>query len=204
MFALQECDSHRVLLLITGASGVGKSTVRELIAPDLAPLVECVELAHLSPLPTLPTKAWRQQATETAVRRAIELEASGRHLLLSGDPVTAAELAAAPSTPALEATAVCLLDASAQAQATRLAARGDDPSLLPHHQAFAEWMRRQAQDPLHMLEVLTDGGWEQMRWERLETLSQEWKTDVIDTTELPPRAVADAVLAWCRNVLAGR
>jgi len=191
-----------MLLLITGASGVGKSTVRELIAPNLTPLVESVELAHLSPVPAVPTKVWRQQATETAVRRAIELEASGRHLLLSGDPVTAAELAAAPSTPALETTAVCLLDVSAQAQATRLAARGDDPSLLPHHQAFAEWMRRQAQDPLHMTHVLSDGGWEQMRWDRLGALASQWKTHVIDTTEMTRREVADAIFAWCRSVLA--
>jgi len=44
-----------MLLLITGASGVGKSTVRELIAPNLTPLVESVELAHLSPVPAVPT-----------------------------------------------------------------------------------------------------------------------------------------------------
>ena len=59
--------------------------------------------------------------------------------------------------------AVCLLDASPEAQAERLAARGDDPTLLIHHQAFAEWMRRQAIDPLHMTHVVSHGGWEDMR-----------------------------------------
>lgn len=152
-----------MLLLITGASGVGKSTVRAVLEPDLSPAVECVELSDLTPLPTVMTRAWRQQAAEAAVRRAIELQASGRHLLLSGDPVPAAEVVAAPSATGLDAIAVCLLDVAPEAQAERLAARGDDPALLPHHQAFAEWMRKQAADPLHMTHVVSNGGWEQMR-----------------------------------------
>ena len=40
-----------VLLLITGASGAGKSTVRAALEPDLAPAVECVELLDLVPVP---------------------------------------------------------------------------------------------------------------------------------------------------------
>ena len=136
-----------MLLLITGASGVGKSTVRTIVAPELSPRVECVELLDLTPPPDAMTRVWRQQTAEVAVRRAVELQDAGRHLLLAGDPVPAAEIVAAPSAPELDAIAVCLLDASAKAQAERLAARGDDPALLVHHQAFAEWMRRQATDP---------------------------------------------------------
>lgn len=84
-----------MLLLITGASGAGKSTVRAAIADQLFPLVECAELLDLTSAPETMTKAWRQQAAELAVRRAIELQASGRHLLLAGDPVPAAEVVAA-------------------------------------------------------------------------------------------------------------
>jgi hypothetical protein len=119
-----------VLLLITGASGVGKSTIR----------------------------------------------------------------VAAPSAPQLDAVAVCLLDASAEAQAERLAARGDDPALLVHHQAFAEWMRHQAIDPLHMLHVVSDQGWDEMRWERLERLAGDWRMHTIDTSLLSRVEVADLVL----------
>src|ERR1700722_6627002 len=60
-----------VVMLITGASGVGKSTVRELVAPELWPEVECVELSHLSERPLAVTGVWRQQAVEAAVRRAV-------------------------------------------------------------------------------------------------------------------------------------
>jgi hypothetical protein len=156
----------------------------------------------LTSAPPTMTRVWRQQSAEHAVRRAVELQASGRHLLLAGDPVPAAEVVAAPSASRLEAIAVCLLDASAQAQAERLAARGDDPALLVHHHAFAEWMRRQAVDPLHMPHVVSDGGWEGMRWERLERLAGSWSMHTIETTNMTEREVADAVLDWCGRALA--
>jgi hypothetical protein len=192
-----------VLLLITAASGVGKSTVRTLIEADLSPAVECVELVHLAPRASARTRGWRQQTAETAVRRATELQASGSHLLLCGDPVPAVEVVAAPSATGLDAIAVCLLDASAEAQAERLVARGDDPALLADHQAFAGWMRQQATDPLHMTHVVSDGGWEQMRWERLQVLADDWQMHTIDTTEMTRRGVADAALEWCRRALSG-
>ena len=124
-------------------------------------------------------------------------------MLLAGDPVPAIEVIAAPSAPQLDAVAVCLLDASAEAQAERLAGRGDDPALLVHHQAFAEWMRQQASDPLHMLHVVSDRGWEEMRWERLERLGHDWRMHTIDTSRLSRREVTDLVLEWCRHAVAG-
>jgi hypothetical protein len=192
------------LLLITGASCAGKSSVRAAIERELSPVVECVELRDVVAVPVAPTLAWRQRATEAVVRRAIELQQSGRHLLLSGDPVAAAEVVAAPSASALSGLAVCLLDVSPEVQASRLAARGDDPSLLVHHQAFAEWMRRHATDPLHMPHVLSTGGWDKMRWDRLTSLRSSWRTRVIDTSVMTRSAVAEAVLAWCQNVLRGQ
>lgn len=155
------------------------------------------------PLPAVPTRVWRQQATEAVVRRAVELQACGRHLLLSGDPVAAVEVVAAPSAAGIDAVAICLLDLSPEALAERLRARGDDPALLPRHQAFAEWMRRQATNPRHMINVLSDGGWEEMRWARLENLAPGWRMHTIDATHMTRRAVADAVLNWCSRALAG-
>jgi hypothetical protein len=192
-----------VLLLVTGASGVGKSTVRTLVEKELAPAVESVELAHVLPLRAAPTRVWRQQAAEEAVRRAIELQSSGRHLLLSGDPVPAAEVVAAPSASLLDGIAVCLLDASAEAQTARLTARGDDPSVLHHHHAFAEWMRNAANDPLHMPEVITTNSWDQMRWDRLQQVSDTWHVTTIDTSELSRGQVAEGVVTWARSALVG-
>jgi len=171
-----------VLLLITGASGVGKSTVRAIVAPELSPRVQCVELLDLMRPSGAMTLIWRQQSAEAAVRGAFELQATGGHLLLAGDPVPAVGVVGAPSATELDAIAVCLLDASAEVQAERLAARGEHPALLTHHQAFAEWMRRQAADFLHMTHVVSDDGWEEMRWERLEQLAADWSMHTIDTT----------------------
>lgn len=191
-----------MFLLVTGASGAGKSTVRRIVAPALSPAVECVELGDVLAVPPVPGLAWRQRAAEAAVRRALALESEGRHLVLSGDPVAAGEVIAAPSAAGLEAIAACLLDVDRDAQADRLARRGDDPSLLHHHVAFADWMRHQAADPGHMPEVLTTGGWDAMVWERW-TARETWEMEVIDTSRLTPAGVAAAVLEWARRALSG-
>lgn len=195
-----------MFLLLTGASGAGKSTARRLVADDLAGEIECVELAHVVTIPPRPTIAWRQQATEAVVQRAVTLQAAGRHLLLAGDPVAAGEVIASPSADKLGAIAVCLLDVNAEAQAARLTRRGDDPRLLADHQAFASWMRAHAEDPNHMLHVLTTDGWGAMRWDRLAGLERggEWSIRVLDTSAHTTDEVADQVVRWCRSALSGQ
>jgi energy-coupling factor transporter ATP-binding protein EcfA2 len=196
-----------VFFLVTGSSGAGKSTARRLITSELEPETQCVELGHVVTMPPAPTLAWRQQAAEAVVQRALELQAEGRHLLLAGDPVAAGEVVAAPSADELDAIAVCLLDVDAETQAARLAQRGDDPRLLADHQAFAAWMRGHARDPRHMQHVLTTGGWEAMRWERLGTLDPAdggWAVHVVDTSTLTADEAAEEVLAWCRRALRGQ
>ena len=83
-----------MLLLVTGASGVGKSTARVGAASMLDPSFVAVELAHLGPIPSIPTVRWRQQQVEVAVRRAAGLTTAGRHLVLAGDPIPAGEVLA--------------------------------------------------------------------------------------------------------------
>lgn len=85
----------------------------------------------------------------------------------------------------------------------RLQVRGDDPTLLHRHQAFADWMRHSAQDPLHLPQVITTDGWHLMRWERLNRLAPDWHVTVLDTTAMSPAEVAAAVVAWCRQTLNG-
>jgi hypothetical protein len=199
------CYAVRVtFLLVSGASGAGKSSVRAVVAPALAPRVRCVELRDLVEIPAFPDIAWRQRTTECAVRQALELQAQGRHLMLAGDPVAPGELLAAPSADRLEATAICVLDCAPDVQRARLTARGDDPALLPNHVAFADWMRRHAADPGWMPHVLTTGGWPEMRWDRWSGWRRgdaRWRIDVIDTTALAVPAVAGRVLAWAERAL---
>jgi thymidylate kinase len=190
-------------MLITGASGAGKSTIRKAVAGALMPATVCVELRDVSRVPARPTLEWRQQATERLVQLALDLQTDGQHLLVSGDPVAPGEIVAAPSAPLLEGIAVCLLDLSPEAQTARLAARGDDPALLRHHRAFAEWMRDHAEDPRHNLHVVQAGGWDAMRWDRLFRPDLQWHVETIDTTNSPAEKVAAEVLSWCAQVLAG-
>lgn len=189
--------SDQMLLLVTGASGVGKSTVRQLLADELEPAVRAVELAQVVEIPARFDRGWRQRSVEQVVRAALAEQAHGRHLLLAGDPVPPGEVLAAPSADRLEGFAACLLDCAPAEHERRLLARGDPPALLPHHLAFAEWMRGHARDPGRRLEVIA-GGWPEMRWERLPT---NWEVEEVDTTELSPAGAAARVLAWARGVL---
>jgi hypothetical protein len=195
-----------MFLLVSGASGAGKSTARRLVAGELAPGVECVELHDVVPVPRAPTLAWRQRAAGAVVCHALELQEHGRHVLLAGDPVAAGEALAAPSADRLDGIAVCLLDVDRDTQAARLLARGDDPALLVHHAAFADCMRDHAADPQHSPEVLQTDGWDQMRWERWSRLGDtgSWAMRALDTSSLTAAAVASELVAWCRRALAGQ
>jgi hypothetical protein len=186
-----------MLLLVTGASGVGKSTVRRLLADELAPAVRAVELTQVVEIPARYERGWRQRSVEQVVQAALVEQAAGRHLLLAGDPVPPGEVLAAPSAHRLDGFAACLLDCAAAEQERRLRARGDPAELLHHHVAFAEWMRGHARDPSYRLEVIADG-WPEMRWERLPS---SWEVAEVDTTDLSPAGAAAEVLAWCRGVL---
>ena len=122
---------------------------------------------------------------------------------MAGDPVPAVEVVAAPSAPELNSIAVCLLDVEPEEQARRLLERGDPPELLGRHQAFAEWMRRQASDPLHMIHVVSDCGWAEVRWDRLKEISSDWHMYTIDAPPMTQTEVGDAVLSWVRRALIG-
>jgi hypothetical protein len=195
-----------MFLLLTGASGVGKSTVRGLLEDELTPEVRCAELGHIVPIPRAPDVAWRQQATEVVVCHALEEQRRGRHFLLAGDPVAPGELLAAPSADRLDAIAVCLLDCQPDAQRRRLAERGDPPVTLDAHLGFAAWMLGHVRDPQHRPEVIRTGGWPEMRWERWSSWragDRRWRFTEIDTTTLSPRDAAAEVIAWCRRALCG-
>jgi hypothetical protein len=193
-------DGSTVLLLVSGSSGVGKSTARRAIQDALSPSVESAELTYFTPLPAFPDLRWRQQTAELAAQRARELAAAGRHLLLAGDPVVAGEIVAVPTAPMID-IAILLLDADEATQTERLRRRGDPDELLHRHVGFAAWMRRHAVDPWHLREVITEDSWEQMDWDRRP--KEPWQIPILDTTHLSEAEVAAEVLGWARNALAG-
>jgi hypothetical protein len=166
-----------MLLLITGASGVGKSKVRELVQGGFARVLDAAELGEIAGPPE-PTPRWRHETVERAVQRALAAQRAGRHFLLCGDPVHPAEVIAAPSADRLKGLAVCLLDASEDAHRRRLFLRGDDPTLMTRHVAHAHWLRAHVVDARR---------------------SPRWTTHVIDTSELRDYEVAARVWLWMRR-----
>lgn len=193
-----------MLLLVTGASGVGKSTARVGPTKLLDDSFAAVELWHLGPIPPVPTIAWRQEMAEVAVQRAIVLEREGRHLVLAGDPVATGEVLAAPSADQID-VAVCLLDGDAESQTARLRALQHPEEWLPNNLGFAEWMRIHATDPSHVPEAITTNGWDRMRWESWvgRPADDSWAMTVIDTSDNGPAEVAQLVADWCRKAVRG-
>lgn len=197
-----------MLLLVSGASGVGKSVARLHARHLLDESFENTEFWGFVPIPPVPTLAWRQEQMEYVVRHAIDLAAEGRHLLFAGDAVPAGEVLAAPSADRID-VAVLLLDASPEVQTARLQAREEgEPGQLAYldrHLMFAEWLRRHAVDPSHVPEAVTTDGWSQMRWERWvgRRPGPEWAMTVLDTSELTPELAGAAVADWCRAAVRG-
>lgn len=172
-----------MFLLVTGASGVGKSSARRRIEAALGEGVRAIELCDVADVTETIDEAWRQRAVDAAVDLALREQTDGRDLLLCGDPVPPPEVFAAPSVDGLDGGAVLLLDASPEVQTARLGERGDDLSVLHHHHAFQEQFRREAE------QHVVDHGWS------FETLV---------TDDLTESQVADEVLAWARRVRAVR
>jgi len=193
-----------MLLVVSGASGTGKTTARFKAAPLLGHAVEPVELWHFGPIPAVPTQVWRQQTVEKAVQRAIELDAEGRHLLLAGDPVPAGEALAAPSADRVD-IAVLLLDVDDATLNARLDARQDPPEWRHLHLGFADWMRHHAVDPQYVPEALTGAGWSEMRWDRWfgGDVADRWAMTVLDASALTPDEAGAALATWCRAAVAG-
>lgn len=190
-----------MFFLITGASGVGKSTVRKLIEPEFAGLLEIAELGMLGSTPKWDIE-WRHRMVERAVLHALQAQRKGKHFVLCGDPVPPGEVWAAPSADRLDRLVVCLLDAGEKAQTARLRERGDDLKFIGHHVAFADWMRHHVVDHRHRPEVITRNAWPQMRWERWVNhvaVQPPWSSYIIETSELRSREVALLVAQWLRQ-----
>jgi hypothetical protein len=189
-----------MFFLVTGASGVGKSTVRKLIEPELAGQVVACELGSLGITPDWSLR-WRHQAVEKVVQLAVKEQQAGKHFLLCGDPVPPGELYAAPSAGKLQGIEVCLLDISPEKQIERLTLRGDAPDLIPAHIAFADWMRHHVRDHRYRPEVIINEGWEAMRWEVWnadENTTVPWRSRTIDTSNLRATEVAREVVVWIK------
>jgi energy-coupling factor transporter ATP-binding protein EcfA2 len=195
-----------VLLLVTGASGSGKSTTLAAIADRCpAATATCAEFDSVG-VPAGADQGWRHNAVEHWVRRAVGEQLEGRHLILFGQ-VPVGELLAAPSADRLSGIAACLLHCSPATRRERLVARGLREDDLPDHIAFGEWFYRHMTDPTYRPEVIrvrTDVAMRWDRWSDWTASDHRWSFAIIDTDALTPEQTADRVAAWIEATLAER
>jgi len=178
----------RVLLFLTGSSCSGKSTLAFAVADRFERLA--VHDSDESGVPRVLPRGWRNNNTEEWIGRALEYQADGVDLLLTGQ-APLGEVLAAPSAPLLNAIAVCLVDVGDEERRRRLTER--DPGRWSGSDAdrfvnWAAWHRGHARDPRHRPGVNTADSAPDMAWHRWSSWTAEdprWQTHVIDTTDRP-------------------
>lgn len=185
-----------MLFLLWGASGSGKTTVMHALASELTEFAthDFDEVG----VPTNPDAVWRHKMAEAWVRRALDYQAEGRHLLLSAQ-LPFGELLACPSAPALDSVAGCLLDCDDYERVDRIRGRGARAEAATQDMlCWAAWLRMHARDPQWHPDVVVSEAAD-MEWERWQTWKEgdpRWRTDRIDTTSLTAAETAHRVLAW--------
>ena len=192
-----------VLFLLFGSSASGKTVAIDALRGRVAG-VAVHDFDEIG-VPSGANTAWRHRASEEWVRRALEYQARGLDVLLAGQ-TPLGELLATPSAPLLDAISACLLDCDDETRIARLRPRGPgwlarSAGELEHYLSWAAWMRGHATDPAWRPDVIRhDETDQEMRWwERWEGWTAgdpRWRVLRIDTTQLSPEEVADALAAW--------
>lgn len=189
-----------MLFVLTGSSAAGKTAVLSGLAARVADL-EPHDFDELG-VPRGASRRWRQAATEEWTRRVIESSSPTGDTLIAGQ-TPLGEWLAVPSATALEAIAVCLLDVSDQIRAERLRRRqgatAPDRIQLEHLLAWASWHRSHAADPQWRQDVIRQGAWERMRWERWQHWQRgdrRWDVVRLDTSLAPVEETVEQLTRW--------
>ena len=191
-----------MLFLLFGSSAAGKTfalnglrdRVRNLAIHDFDELG----------VPAGADRAWRQRSNEIWLRRALDYQARGIDLLLAGQ-TPLGELLATPSALLIDGISACLVDCDDETRTARLQVRGEEWLARAHAElddylSWAAWMRRHAEDPRWLPEVIvTEDGLPEMRWDRWSDWragDPRWRVRLIDTSALPVEQVAVALAEW--------
>ena len=187
-----------VLFKLTGSSCSGKTTAaRSCSAIDRLVVHDFDEIG----VPEAADAAWRHRSLDAWLQRALQYQAQGLDLLLTGQSPLG-EILASPCAPQLDAIAVCLLDVDDGERARRLEQRDPGVWNAARTQSFigwGQWHREHAADPGSRPEAVTVGGWDQMQWDRWRDWTRHdprWHTTVIDTSHRTIDQTASDVRAW--------
>jgi quercetin dioxygenase-like cupin family protein len=187
-----------MLFVVSGSSGSGKSTIARTLAGSDQLIVHDSDEGGV---PSDADTAWRQHTLEDWMLRAIEYQARGIDMVLTGQSPLG-EVLACPSAARIDAIAMCLLDVDDRERRARITAR--DPGKWDENQldafiGWANWHRHHAADPQYLPQVILTGAWESMEWARWRDWASDdprWRTTVIDTSSRDPAASSRDVRAW--------
>lgn len=188
-----------MLLTLTGSSCSGKSTLAFAVAARLDRVA--VHDSDESGVPRDPSPHWRNHNTEAWIRRALDYQAQGIDLLLTGQ-APLGEILAAPSAPLLDGLAVCLVDVSDEQRRRRLHERDPgrwSPNQIDAFLNWAAWHRAHALDPRHRPEAIVARGAPAMAWHRWSAWTAadpRWRTGIIDTTDRPDGESVNDLYRW--------
>ncbi|NIK57580.1 hypothetical protein [Kribbella shirazensis] len=182
-----------MLLVVTGSSCSGKTTLARALGDRRRGVVfhDHDEIG----VPEDADAQWRNRTTEQWIRRALEYQDRGLDVVLTGQSPLG-EILASPSAPQLDGIAVCLVHVSDEERRRRLDRRDGgrwSPAVLDSFVGWGAWHLGHAEDPRHRPDVIIDGSWPEMVWDRWSTWTKEdprWYTYVLDTTG---RSIAQSV-----------
>jgi len=201
-----------VLFLVFGSSASGKSVALTELRARHVPRLVVHDFDEIG-VPPDPSRRWRQEANETWLRTALDQQSQGADVLLAGQ-TPFGEWLATPSASRLDGISACLLDCDDETRIERLRSRGPawrarSRGDVDAYLSWAAWMRRHADDPSWMPEVIaTDDGLPEMRWDRWsgwKAGDPRWRVHVIDTSALQVEKVASLLIDWVteQRALAG-
>ncbi|MFF8990829.1 hypothetical protein ACF09H_12955 [Streptomyces sp. NPDC014983] len=188
-----------MLLMLTGSSCSGKSTLAFAVADRIDHIA--VHDTDESGVPRNPPPHWRNHNTEEWIRRALDYQAHGIDLLLTGQ-APLGEVLAAPSASLLDGIALCLIDVADEDRRRRLRQR--DPGRWSESDEdrfnnWAAWHRGHARDPRHRPDVITASSAPMMAWHRWTSWTAEdprWQIHLINTTDRGSEKSADDLEQW--------
>jgi molybdopterin-guanine dinucleotide biosynthesis protein len=193
------CQVGRMLLILTGSSGSGKTTLARALGDRLSGVA--IHDHDEIGVPEDADTRWRNRTTEQWIRRALEYQNRGVDVVLTGQSPLG-EILASPSAPQLDGIAVCLVHVADEERRRRLEQRDGgrwSPAVLDSFVGWGAWHRGHAEDPRYRPDVIIDGSWPDMAWDRWSAWTKEdprWDTYLLDTTRRSQAQSVDELERW--------
>lgn len=186
-----------MLIFITGASGSGKTAA----IPGLTekfPEYAVHDFDEREQPADADTRS-RQEQTEYWINKSIENQYLGQDTIICGGAVYG-EILACPSISQIEGLAVCLLDCTDAERIRRMQEYGSTPTMKIL--TWAAWLRIHAVDPTWCPEVITEQGYDLMRWhwQNWAPDDKRWQVTIIDTSDKKITQIVGEVARWVGSI----